>query len=162
MVATATPDGLKVFEFRQSGHLRLVDHLSDVLPPLATMFVARTEEDSLSTTIIVITSDFIVLTWTFSSALRKISEGSTQSLNEARPRTCPLALTVGVPIRSSENKVEQAEILVVDVAGTISFWKAKIPDSSYTWEQGAELKTGKEGVVMAACNPSLMSALGQF
>lgn len=162
MVATATPDGLKVFEFRKSGQLRLVDHLVDVLPPLETIFVVRSEEDSLSTTIVAITSDFAVISWTFSSALHKIEEGSTQSLNEDRSPANPLVVAVGVPVRRSQVLVEHAEMMAVDFEGTISFWRAQIPDSSYTWTIGAEIKTEKRGVAMAACNPDLMSALSEL
>lgn len=167
MVATATPDGLKILSYDPHlKRLHIVDHMPDLLPPLSTLFVARTSEDSLSTTIVALTSDFTVMTWTYSSALKKIEEGGTQSLNEGRSPAAPIAVAVGVPVSSSsaaEGDVETARMLVVDTAGTISFWSASIPDSVYTWreEEGCEVKTGRKGVVMAACNEGLMSALGE-
>jgi hypothetical protein len=161
MIAIATSDGLKVFEFRHSGRLHLLDHLDSPLACLSAFFVARTNEDSPSTTIVAVTSDFTVVTWTY--AHHKLELGSTQSLVAdafSSFPTVPLSLTVGVPIQSSSNIVDEVSLLAVDNVGTLTFWTATIPDSSYRWRRGPSVRTGKADVTRAACNAEFMSALG--
>lgn len=160
LLVAATSTGLTLLELRRSARLRFVDRVEVSLPPLLAFFVARTEEASASTTIVAITPSFDVITWTYDATLRRIVPGSTESL--APESGSPKAVrAVPVPIRPrSTSPVEGVSVLVIDEAGTLTFWKAAMPDSAYMWKEETSVRTGRKEILRVACSSALVTAIG--
>lgn len=159
MVATAGPDGVRVYSFRSNGRLHVVSHNHDVLPPLFAVFVARASEDALSTTIIALSSDFMLMNWTFNHATRELEFVSQQSMNEGRSRETPLVSAHQIPTVPDQLDIGQTTICAVDAAGQLSWWTCEIPSSLYRWRETTSMGTGRLGVLKAASTAARMTAL---
>ncbi|CEQ42660.1 SPOSA6832_04497 [Sporobolomyces salmonicolor] len=166
MLAAGSGTTLSVFEFRPNRRLRLLDSL-DTIPHFdeaPCFFVARTDDDSLSTTIVAVTKegsdDWSVNTWTYSAATHRIHEGATQSLSPSllgseKPKLvfcAPVPVPIGV-------RREEISIVTADEEGTLRRWSMLLGETDFSWEEGPAIETGKNGVVRVACSSDGNSAL---
>ncbi|KAM0746323.1 hypothetical protein T439DRAFT_329776 [Meredithblackwellia eburnea MCA 4105] len=165
MLTVATSTGLRVYEFRNHGRLRLITSNEVVLPSLLSFFVARTSLDALSTTIVAVAATSEVFSWTYNSATHSLTLGSRQFL--ARDDGSVIG-AVSVPPKRALGATDSQEelapsssmsILVVDSFGTLSFWHSTLPDSSYEWRKSTSVHTGKQKIEKVASSSEFLTAV---
>ena len=157
MVAVVGVDKVEVYEFEPNGRLALVAGLGHALPTVATLFVARTEEDSPNTTIVAVTTTAEVTIWTYSASRKQLFEGSTQSLH--REGEAEVGLTAAVPVREYKEREEEVSMLVVDRGGTFAFWTMDLGVEDDEWKAGPAVRTARREVRLGACSPDCLTAL---
>ncbi|KAM0789088.1 hypothetical protein ACM66B_003147 [Microbotryomycetes sp. NB124-2] len=159
-VASLGTLGVKVFEFRQSGKFHDVASCDDTLPPITMAFAFRSSSDAPTTTLVAVTENFMLMSWTYNATTKMIdSISEPQSLNEDRPRERPLVACCAIPALEADTVNEQARIMVIDSVGTATVWTADILEDDHTWFEGAHFATGRSNPTMIATNAGLTSAI---
>lgn len=159
MVAVVGVGKVEVYSFEPNGRLARVAAGECGLADVATLFVARTEEDSPNTTIVGVTGAGEVTTWTYSASRQQVYQGSTQVLLREGQGKAGVALTAAVPVREYKDREEEASLLVVDDEGTFAFWTMDLSGEDDEWRAGAAVKTGRRGVRLGACSADRLTAL---
>lgn len=158
MMAAISSSELRILELRQ-GHLSLVTSLDSPLPDIIEFWIARTDEESLSTTVVAITHEFQVISWTYTAALHQLYPGSIQSLSSESP----ICRVVAVPRRQLTTAlVTEVSMLAIEDSGTFTFWTAAIPESTYVWKKKSSVRSGRGKILTAACSSEQVSAVGEL
>ncbi|GAA5892396.1 hypothetical protein JCM5296_003587 [Sporobolomyces johnsonii] len=166
MLVAGSGTTLSVFEFRLNRRLRLLASLETTshFDDAPCFFVARTDDDSLSTTIVAVTredsDEWSVNTWTYSAATHRIHDGASQSLSPSLPGSekPKLVFCAPVPVPIGVRR-EEISIVTAEEEGKLRRWSMLLGETDFRWEEGPAVKTGKNGVVRVACSSDGNSAL---
>lgn len=147
-----------MLKFRRSGRLRFIAaakapvSMDDAL----TFFVVRTNEDSLSTTIVGVTSESVIRTWIYHYPSKSLTEGPSHDLGSTR-----YVLAAPVPIEPGLEDVDEVSVVLLDEEGTLHRWSTRLSEPYEGWHPDGTVKTGLKRVQAIACSWEGTSAFGK-
>ena len=159
MMAVLGASALRILELQPSGVLAQIVCVETGSNPILEFFVSPKDEEGSSTTIVAVTDQFEVMSWTFDAALRQLSHPSIQSISTSGAGL--ISKIVAVPRRQwTTTSTEEVALLAVHDSGTLTFWTAAVSDSEPTWIHRSSVRTGRSRVLAAACSAERVSAVG--
>lgn len=157
VIASASGDRVQVLKFRRSGQLRFITAAKSPvsMDDALTFFVVRTNEDSLSTTIVGVTSESVIRTWIYHYPSKSLTDGPSHDLGATR-----YTLASPVPIEPGLEVVDEVSVVLLDEEGTLHRWSTRLSEPYEGWYPDGTVKTGLKKVQAIACSWDGTSAFG--
>ncbi|BGO90977.1 hypothetical protein NBRC10512_002265 [Rhodotorula toruloides] len=149
VIASASGDRVQVLKFRRSGQLRFITAAKSPvsMDDALTFFVVRTNEDSLSTTIVGVTSESVIRTWIYHYPSKSLTDGPSHDLGATR-----YTLASPVPIEPGLEVVDEVSVVLLDEEGTLHRWSTRLSEPYEGWYPDGTVKTGLKKVQAIACS----------